>query len=1283
MSVMRNFLQRLTRIMAYVAGGLVILLAIAVGLFRLFLPRLPAYQEDIKRWASEAIGMQVEFSGMDARWGLSGPEVEFYNAELISKDTHSRIVAADEVSLGVGLVRLLVDRKFVVDRVKVRDSAIEVRQLPDGQWWVQGAPLDKLIPARAGAGSTDIGNIEVVGENIRVQFLQPGDERPRRFRVTRLLARRDDMRLAVDANVELPDDLGRRLTVSATQLLSDEAAERRWDVTVDIDDIKLAGVTALQPEEAARFDSGGGDITVSFSVKDKRVTGATADLDLDDIGIAGMSGVALSGRIEYLLNDDGWLVAADGLKASTPAGKWPASNLRFEAGTDENRHIDSVDIRASYLDLAFIALLRPWLGDAQRALVTDFVPSGTVHDLTLTMSGMDGDSPQFSVSADFHDLGIAASRGRPGVRGFSGSIRADRSGGLLEIDSHGLLVTAPKVLGKALELDTAAGTLVWRTSNDHTRVLSDSIVLNNDFFDSETSVEVSFEGAGKSPVVDLDGTFSIDDVAVARDYIPFMPERPNTSKWFREGLLSGRIPEGRIRLQGPLDELPFENDAKGRLLVEGKVRDAVVVYQPSWPAAQVIDADILVDNMRLYTGHNHIINAGNEIVDAKLEIADFRNPVLTLSAVAKGTLESFRQLSIQSPIAEIFGGQLDHVHVSGDATASLDLSVPIRNWRDFSFTTKLQMSGGTLQFEGFHPPLTDLSGMVTIRRDDVSSEALGGTFLGQPVSITVAQAPVNQPAFRVVASATGSATAAALVRDLGLPLGDHVTGATDYTAKLLFPRGDVEEPASFTIEFDSNLAGLAVDFPRPLHKEAGEKLATTGNIVFPRGGDRIESSGAAGDLLSWQMAFTKKTGWDIDRGQIVFGSRLLDDMQAETRGLHIRGHADYVYAQDWFDLSRERQSGTGVGDRIRSIDVTIGDLHLIGQHLVNHRVRVDRSANEWLVQLDGDQILGSAFVPYDLESGEPIVIEAERMLLPGDDEKRETKAIDPRSLPPITIKAQDLAFGKRHLGAVEAKFERTAEGLVAEHIDAKDNTFEIAGAGRWVVDEKDPAGSRSYLEATLTSTDVERTMRRLDYDPGITSNDLSMRLDLSWSGGPSEQLLGALDGSVKLRIGAGQLAEVRPGAGRVFGLMSVAALPRRLALDFSDVFGKGFGFDKISGSFRIVDGDTYTCDLSLEGPAADIGIVGRAGLVSRDYEQTAVVSASFGNALPVAGALVAGPQVAAALLIFSQIFKKPLQEVTQVYYSIGGSFDEPQIDTISAEQFAASGVVAGCIAATQ
>jgi uncharacterized protein YhdP len=305
--------------------------------------------------------------------------------------------------------------------------------------------------------------------------------------------------------------------------------------------------------------------------------------------------------------------------------------------------------------------------------------------------------------------------------------------------------------------------------------------------------------------------------------------------------------------------------------------------------------------------------------------------------------------------------------------------------------------------------------------------------------------------------------------------------------------------------------------------------------------------------------------------------------------------------------------------------------------------------------------------------------------LPGDDDATDEPGaqVDPRSLPPVSLSAAEFGIGERYFGAVEAVFERTDEGLVSNSIIATDETFEIVGTGRWVVDENDPIGHRSYFMATLNSTDVPRTMQRLNYDPGIGGDDMTMLLDLSWSGGPREDFLESLNGEVQVRLGPGQLDEVEPGAGRVFGLMSIVALPRRLSLDFKDVFGKGFGFDKIEGTFRIVEGESYTCNLSLEGPAADLGIIGRASLVNRDYEQSAIVNANFGNTLPIIGAVAAGPQVAAALLIFSQIFKKPLREVSQIYYDVGGSWDDPTIETSDAEGFAASSEMAGCIATVE
>ena len=97
---MNRYLQMLIQFVAYTAAGIVILLAIAVGLFRLFLPRLPEYQDELKSWASNAIGMQVEFTGMDARWGLSGPELRFYGAELIRPQSETRALAAAEVGVG-------------------------------------------------------------------------------------------------------------------------------------------------------------------------------------------------------------------------------------------------------------------------------------------------------------------------------------------------------------------------------------------------------------------------------------------------------------------------------------------------------------------------------------------------------------------------------------------------------------------------------------------------------------------------------------------------------------------------------------------------------------------------------------------------------------------------------------------------------------------------------------------------------------------------------------------------------------------------------------------------------------------------------------------------------------------------------------------------------------------------------------------------------------------------------------------------------------------------------
>ena len=126
----------------------------------------------------------------------------------------------------MALSNLLFDRQAVVDRVIVRDTTLEVRQLANGTWAVQGSPIDQLLPRRerpaeAGGG---LGPIELRLQDIAVNLLQPGDERPKTFQIPLLIVNRDDVRMAIDANVELPEALGDALEHDgAGELLAGDA----------------------------------------------------------------------------------------------------------------------------------------------------------------------------------------------------------------------------------------------------------------------------------------------------------------------------------------------------------------------------------------------------------------------------------------------------------------------------------------------------------------------------------------------------------------------------------------------------------------------------------------------------------------------------------------------------------------------------------------------------------------------------------------------------------------------------------------------------------------------------------------------------------------------------------------------------------------------------------------------------------------------------------------------------------------------------------------------------
>ncbi|HEX4480285.1 MAG TPA: AsmA-like C-terminal region-containing protein, partial [Rudaea sp.] len=198
----------------------------------------------------------------------------------------------------------------------------------------------------------------------------------------------------------------------------------------------------------------------------------------------------------------------------------------------------------------------------------------------------------------------------------------------------------------------------------------------------------------------------------------------------------------------------------------------------------------------------------------------------------------------------------------------------------------------------------------------------------------------------------------------------------------------------------------------------------------------------------------------------------------------------------------------------------------------------------------------------------------------------------------------------------------------------------------------------------LSAHNLGRMLGSFGYAGVVDNGETVAHMEGSWSGAPSNFALARLDGTLNVSVKSGRIPEARPGAGRIFGLFNLASLPRRLTLDFGDFFKSGFSFDSITGNFMLKNGNAYTSDLLVKGPAADIAVNGRTGLKSKDYDQTMEITPHVGGTLVVGGALIAGPVGAGVGAVLQGVFKN----VTRNRYSVTGSWDKPVMTLLAREK---------------
>jgi uncharacterized protein YhdP len=142
----------------------------------------------------------------------------------------------------------------------------------------------------------------------------------------------------------------------------------------------------------------------------------------------------------------------------------------------------------------------------------------------------------------------------------------------------------------------------------------------------------------------------------------------------------------------------------------------------------------------------------------------------------------------------------------------------------------------------------------------------------------------------------------------------------------------------------------------------------------------------------------------------------------------------------------------------------------------------------------------------------------------------------------------------------------------------------------------------------------------------------------------------------------GEIDKVELGAGRVLGLISLTELPRRLILDFGDVFGNGLRFDRLDSEMTLNDGKLQATRFEMASSALKLKISGYGDMRDQSLHYQMVATPSLGNVLPIVGTVAGGPIIGGATFVAQKLFELAGGSFVTLNYQISGTWDNPIIE---------------------
>ncbi len=643
------------------------------------------------------------------------------------------------------------------------------------------------------------------------------------------------------------------------------------------------------------------------------------------------------------------------------------------------------------------------------------------------------------------------------------------------------------------------------------------------------------------------------------------------------------------------------------------------------------------------------------------------------------SLELADNYVLNSPLEEMIGPFIHYIHPSGDSSFNLDFLVPLHSDTDqFWIDGDVDLRNAKLHLTDLDLHVNKINGELLFTEETVTAEAIRAMVDNQPTQIYIKDTTRN-----IVVQAKTNVSDEFLQQRW--PWLTPLEGNANIRANVWVAKDSPPESSNVVVKVRSDLRGMRVNLPTPLHKIADlqkdlvVKVSLRDTNVVP-----VEvhyGSGAHADIKLHQLA---EDQWDLQSAHLMIGKGFMP--ATDGAKLSLTAHLPEWNLLDLktikafiakLNMQQSSLNNAYLNSAETKLDIDIEKLKWGEESLGSVALSLARKNSTWRGKIDGSIAAGTIdYMPGSGRSADNHSTARGMLSLKLDDvnlantkalknaknllESTNSQSISPVQLPGFNIVVKQLMWGDFDLGYLRLDASVVENGLAINKFSMYGRDHQLSTKGRWVTNNN---VIHTAFDGKLTSKNMAQFLHRFGIYEDIRKTAAAINFNLGWDASPFKLDWQSLNGKVGVKLKHGHLIGVEPGVGRALGLFSLSAWQRRLRLDFSDVVDDGFAYDNVSAKFTILNGNAYSSDLEVDGVAARVKFAGRIGLLAKDIDAVVTVIPRSSIALPLAGA-VGGPIGIGAGLVMQQVVGSQFETLSSSEYAITGQWIDPQVTTV-------------------